>query len=285
MGDYDIVLEEYQIQSADACEEAVDVSIGGTTIIGTTFDASGNSATTIPACADGIDFASNGVWYHLTGTGTQVTASLCDTSNSYVSFLYVLEGTCDSSLVCTDGSVYTGCGSHTSVTWLAGAGVSYLLYVWNEDVFENGAMFKLSLEETPANTVCENAIGPILPDGSLTYGSTQGSTADNVNFLGNELFAGRSLWYTVIGLGGTLEASTCSIYTDFDSVVGLYRQESSSATTTSSSSCESLTFISTTNSENCQVRWNTQIDEIYYIVVTSGTLAEYGNFALSVVTT
>ena len=70
-----------------------------------------------------------GKWYQVTGTGHQMTASLCDYAD-FDTMLSVWTGDC-SDLVCVGGNDY-GCSwyySASTVTWYSSAGQTYYIFV------------------------------------------------------------------------------------------------------------------------------------------------------------
>lgn len=192
-----------------------------------------------------------GVYYNVTGTGRRLTASTCGRTLSADGDFYdpkhiiVLSGSC-SALQCRHDVQYTACGSSSndniaaattsSVTWMSELGVSYLLFISEnrvDDDDEEDNDFQLTVEETVLNDQCETAIGPILPDFSVSRGSTRSATSDDIDnddgILLNLLlsFVGimnattttataltaasqsRNVWYTFIGDGRSFTAETC----------------------------------------------------------------------------
>lgn len=75
----------------------------------------------------------------------------------------------------------------------------------------------------PANDLCDNALGPLAVP-SNTIGTTTSATLDNsFPFCGDGISAG-GVWYSVIGTGNTMQATTCdgNVNTTFDTQLNVY---------------------------------------------------------------
>ena len=73
----------------------------------------------------------------------------------------------------------------------------------------------------PANDLCAGAIGPLAVP-SITPGTTDGATIDSeFPFCGTGITS-PGVWYTVIGTGNTMTASTCGPLFDYDTKVSVY---------------------------------------------------------------
>ena len=68
--------------------------------------------------------------------------------------------------------------------------------------------FGSMLSAQPPNDICETATGPLAVP-SLTPGSTIGATPEVLPLCGTTDGTGGAVWYTVIGTGNTMTASTC----------------------------------------------------------------------------
>jgi hypothetical protein len=231
----------------------------------------------VPSCEGAPENDSvPGVWYKVTGAGKSMTASTCQSSMDTQSSVYVFSGTCGA-LECIDSTVLT-CGLHASVTWEASAGVDYLFFVQAsvDDELNPDGSFVLTIEETTSNNLCRNAIGPLLVDGSPTFGSTRSATNE-------ALSSGRGIWYKVIGSGREITATTkgyaptCSLFTNFETLLEVFNGE-----------CDGLESVKSIDIGNdCDnlgslVQWVSIADEDYYILVSGTDASEYGNFALSI---
>lgn len=136
-----------------------------------------------PTCG-GADITANGVWYTFTGTGDDVTLSLCNAA-SYDSKLSVFTGGCGA-LACAagndDGAV---CGTTSTVTLPTAAGTIYRVLVHGYQTATG--TFTLTMGCTPpcapvaANDECAGALGitpqpiggcvPVIGDNSCSYAS------------------------------------------------------------------------------------------------------------------
>ena len=110
----------------DTCPSATTLSVpagpSGVTIDGATLNATADAG--LPVCGPAFD--SPGVWYSVTGTGGQMTASLC-AGASYDSRVSVFSGSCGA-LSCVANANDT-CASQESVSWCSALGVSYKILV------------------------------------------------------------------------------------------------------------------------------------------------------------
>jgi subtilisin-like proprotein convertase family protein len=126
---------------------------------------------------------------------------------------------------------------------------------------------------TPPNDLCEDAIGPLgVP--STTAGTTFAATVDNTPFCGTSNTA-PGVWYTVIGTGNTMTASTCGPLFDYDTKLTVY------------CSCEELTCVVGDDDECTDgasgllstVTWCSQPGAEYLILV-HGFSSQSGDFEL-----
>lgn len=111
----------------------------------------------------------------------------------------------------------------------------------------------------PDNDDCLDAIGPLaIP--SVTAGSTVGATPDpNAPTPCGTSVSAPGVWYTVVGTGRTITASTCTGATGYDSKLNVYCLD-----------CDDLTCI-TGNDDFCglqsQVSWCSEPGVTYHILV------------------
>ncbi len=201
----------------DDCVDATPVDVPSLTIgttIGATFDDAGFCGTSNTA---------PGVWYTVVGTGTTMTASFCQNGGTadYDSKLSVYTGDCDM-LLCVDGND-DSCGLQSEVSWFGELGTTYRILVHG---FGGGqGNFELALFEAagpPANDLCEDAEAvDVGPGGSANVeGSTNDATFDDVGFCGTSNTA-PGIWYSVIGNGNTMTASTCD-QADYDTRISVF---------------------------------------------------------------
>ncbi len=139
----------------DDCEDAEAVAIPSLTAGDTTLA----QLDTAPFCDTSVTSA--GVWYSVEGTGTTITASLCNGNTGYDSKLSVYCGDCDS-LVCVVGNDDT-CGLQSEVSWCSQAGATYLILVhgfssavgpFELELSEDGIACTATVECLPQGACC-----------------------------------------------------------------------------------------------------------------------------------
>ena len=190
----------------DFCEDAIeivcpegggDVTISGTTIEAT-FDDAGFCGTSNTA---------PGVWYKVSHDGL-LTASTCNQAN-YDTKLSVYDGDCGA-LGCVTGNDDTaGCGLTSEVSW-GGNGFEQLILVHGFSSDTGDFELTVTCAQAAENDLCEDAIGPLAVN-SVTSGSTTTATVDEPPDIdcGTSVTA-PGVWYSVIGTGNTMTASTCN---------------------------------------------------------------------------
>jgi hypothetical protein len=139
-------------------------------------------------------------------------------------------------------------------------------------------MFPDIAAEVVANS-CENAFGPIIPSavGSFLFGSTEdgGNTVDTeVPSCGSASSqTAPGIWFTIIGDGGAITASTCNTSLSFPSQLSVF-----------TGSCDQLTCVDG-NSDACGsqslVTMQSNQNQTYHVLVHGSDTAS-GNFALTV---
>jgi hypothetical protein len=127
----------------------------------------------------------------------------------------------------------------------------------------------------PPNDLCEQAIGPLSVP-SRTPGTTENATFDDVAYCGTDNTA-PGVWYTVVGTGTRITASTCSSLFGCDTKISVFCR-----------SCDEPICING-NDDNCPdgaspflstVSWCSQVGAEYLILV-HGFESEVGDFELS----
>lgn len=141
--------------------------------------------TSGPTCA-GANITAKGVWYSFTGTGDDVTFSLCNQA-SYDSKISVFSGPCNA-LVCEAGNDdAAGCGTTSSVTMPSVPGLAYLVLIHGFN--QANGTFTLTMTCAPpcsplaANDNCNGALPidpqpigncvPVTGDNTCSYASAQ----------------------------------------------------------------------------------------------------------------
>jgi hypothetical protein len=164
------------------------------------------------------------------------------------------------------------CYMSNTVAWTAVSGVEYLLLVTSG---RNADDFELQIVD---NDSCDDAFGPITPGvgkfllGSTSDGATIDTEAPSCGLASSATAPG--VWYTIIGDGGAITASTCT-GTGFDSQISIF-----------TGSCDQLTCVDG-NSNACGLQSLVAIqsiqDETYHVLV-HGFGGASGNFALQIIT-
>jgi hypothetical protein len=132
------------------------------------------------------------------------------------------------------------------------------------------------------NDLCTDASGPLAVP-SVTAGSTIGATGDvPPAFTCGTSVTAPGVWYTVVGTGNTMTASTCNDgnpdtgSADYDSKINIYCAD-----------CEDLTCVAgNDDGPGCagfssQISWNSQAGATYRILV-QGFFGDIGNFNLAI---
>lgn len=107
----------------DSCANAVGPLPIPSRTVATTVEATPDRDA--PYCQTGV--TAPGVWYKLTGTGTPVIASLCNSVNNFDAKLSIYRGIC-ANLVCVTAEDDC-CGSLPQVSWYAEQDATYFLFV------------------------------------------------------------------------------------------------------------------------------------------------------------
>lgn len=261
---------------ADLCASALPIAIPGSdsgTTVGATVDVG-------PSCSSAGTPSAPGVWYSVTGNGTSLTASLCG-GPSYDSKLTVYGGTCGS-LACVAGND-DSCGLLSSVTFCSTSGVPYLILVHGF----GSATGAYTLNLTSNNVSC----GPPPNDtcsGAIDVGALPASVVGNNTFATNDTLPlcgssphNKTIWYSVVGNGMTLTASTCNTGTAVaDTELIVYCAD-----------CPSLTCVGG-DDDSCTTAgggdfksifsWCSESGRTYYIAVGSFSSTLAGNIQLNV---
>lgn len=240
----------------DNCANAIALACGGS--------ASGSTAT---ATQDGPGTSCTGgtvapdVWYTVTGTGSNITASLC--GSGYDTKLDIYTGSCGAltSVVCNDDF----CGLQSQVSWASTLGVTY--YIRVHGFFGATGSFTLNISCPPPNDLCTNATN--INCGQSINGTNVGATADVAPTCTGTTNPG--VWYTFVGTGLSETLSTCTA-ASFDTKISVY-----------TGTCGSLTCV-TGNDDFCgtrsQVTFTSTLGVTYYVLV-HGFASATGTFTLT----
>lgn len=245
----------------DNCANATSLTCGAT-LTGTTV---GATTENVPATCYYTN-TSPSVWYSFVGTGNTVTISLC-AGTTFDTQLAIFTGSCGS-LTCF-GVNDDGCGSQSTATFVACAGVTYFARVsgWGNNL----GTFQISMTCAAlavANDACCTATALTCPQ--TVTGTTVGAGYDYVPegcYLSN---SGPGVWYSFIGNGGSMTVSTCG--SAFDTQISVL------AGSCGNFSCAGY------NDQFCgnqsQITINTTAGTTYYIYLF-GYAGASGNFTLS----
>ncbi|MGB0769602.1 MAG: hypothetical protein ACPGPB_02495, partial [Flavobacteriaceae bacterium] len=154
----------------DLCTDAIAVSCGDT-VTGSTDAATSTGA---PTGFCGTSSGAPGVWYEFTGTGQEITFSLC--GSSYDTKIQVYSGDC-SNLECIDGND-DSCSTQSEVSITSIENESYLVYVYGWGSSTGDFTLDVSCAEAPdpiENDICTDAI--TVSCGDTVTGSTDAATS------------------------------------------------------------------------------------------------------------
>ena len=196
----------------DACDDSIGPLAVGSLIDGSTY---GATSDTIARCGNTTNQTIPGVWYSVVGTGSTIKASTCSGyekfDEAFDSQISVFRGDDCGMLECVvegGDDQAEDCNGAASVVWDSVVSELYRVLVHGTEATPSGR-FVLSIRETPSNDFCDNA-SP-LTIGSISSGTTSGGSDEGLPFCGladNQSSSG--VWYTVVGRGGSLLASTCT---------------------------------------------------------------------------
>lgn len=185
----------------------------------------------------------------------------------------------------------------TTFSTLAPTGDVSSLYFNSSEAFlsEDSDLMTLSptslIPTTPENDECTNAFGPlhVTPrslDGStenITTGTTVGATSESLDRCVGLTITSPSVWYSVVGSGGVLTASTCWPGTDVDTKISIFRNNCTALECVGGNDDASSTVRGTCDIQPLasRVRWTSQMDEMYYILVHAFS-TKVGKFEINV---
>lgn len=213
-----IVLNDAKAQAInDACADALPVSCG-VLIVGTNDDATDDNP---PVCG-GLNNYYNGVWYAFTGTGELVNFSTCSPSTTFDTQIGVFTGLCNE-LVCVNGINDSPiCQSSAQITISTEVGVVYYILISGASA-NNTGVYELRVTcppdsedpDSPRSLSCNNSPSGFTlaasppPMGLLDCGLTYGT--------------GGAVWYELEGNGSCVELNTCSVETNFNTQITVFR--------------------------------------------------------------
>jgi hypothetical protein len=129
----------------------------------------------------------------------------------------------------------------------------------------------------PENDLCENAILLDIP--SSTQGTTGGSDFDNAPICYISIMA-PGVWYTLIGNGNFITATTCADYTDFNTTINVYEGGCNQFECVAGSGDDCA--LPYPHSGNSTVSFCSEIGVTYYILI-QGFNGDRGEFQLDII--
>lgn len=165
---------------------------------------------------------------------------------------------------------------------------------WRKGLFKFVLLTILNKITCCRGETCENAIGPLIIDGTEVTGSTSGSTVDFTDIRLSQCGDGQLFdvetsgsWYFVQAIaGGTLRASTCSEATNFKHRVTVFSGQNCDSRSCLASGvdpdldCPSTDASNATNATS--IEWDAVPGQNYYILVHGFFSGDSGDFGLSV---
>lgn len=241
----------------DNCEDAILISCSSGSVTGTNV-----GATTSPGETTESGFTTNNaVWYTLIGDGSQVTLSTCGGA-TYDNYIRVYSGSCGNYTNVTAGD--DNCGSQAQVTFSAAVGTTYYILVSGFGQFSAGPFtMTVSCVAPPANDNCATAQ-------AITCGSSVTGTTVAANTSTGETTPG--VWYSIVGDGSTITASTCGGAT-WNTFLQVYTGPCGGPYTSIASNDNACGNQST-------VSWLSTVGETYYVLVR-GVGTANGTFTLT----
>ncbi|PLX07635.1 MAG: hypothetical protein C0596_10255, partial [Marinilabiliales bacterium] len=165
----------------------------------------------------------NNVWYTVTGTGNNITASLVNGSTNFDTEIHIYTGACGSQTEVTCNDDYSGLQSQTS--WCSTNGTTYYISVGGYGTSSEGN-YVLSVSDAP--------LGP--PTG-VSVSPNPICNGENANLTGTPGTNGNGIsWYTgscggtLVGTGSPLNVSPSSTTTYYAQTTGACGNSSSSCT-------------------------------------------------------
>ena len=219
------------------------------------------------------------VWYSFVATGSTHNVTVTS-STSFDAVIEAFTGSCSglTSLGCVDG----GLSGDTEIATLTGLtpGTTYYVRVYHYSLsIPSTPTFTICVSGPPANDLCANAISIACGStvtGSTTFASTTGETTLPTS-CGDVVTVGApGVWYTVVGNGQTMTATTCNTTTNYDSRLHVFSGTCLApvcVTNNDDSNCSASSLLST-------VTWNSVHGTTYYILV-NGYSGDIGDFALT----
>ena len=205
-----MTLDTFPLPPNNDCRNSIGPLAPGTLVTGTTELA---TADVVPFCVDtDTSFAPEGIWYAVDGADGMALEATANTTIS------VYEGSCID-LGCVGGN------SFGQVSWRTESKKYFILV--HDFPFKGDFLLNVAEFEPVDNDVCDDAVGPLPATGSITTGTVLKATLDDIPYCSKTsvLVHGKGVWYTVVGTGESIMASTCTENTSFDAQILVFSGE------------------------------------------------------------
>ena len=270
-----------EIISADneSCESALEMELGASVTANLE-----NDFMSYPIGPCGFEDGSS-LWYKVgpLEEDTWLQASTCSDLTDIVTGINVMTGDC-SDLDCVafarpfDFNYQCSQGG-SRLEWDGFAGATYYIQVTGDDYARGTIDFTVKAVVPPENNACVDAIDVgTVADGVSISGTTEEASItndENDSFCANYNTVNGGVWYSVVGTGLVIEASTCS--PDFGHMISVF-----------TGNCGTLECVATSNykycpgfgySEGARVSWEAQANVTYCVLVRG--YYDYGEFELT----
>lgn len=270
--------EDPQVPNDD-CASAMDIFPDpNTTIL-----AFNENATTDDGCIrdDGSPLRwARGMWYTFVGTGNIFRVSTCHSATTFEPQTIIFQGNC-ANLTCLETIVSRNdhCASDQEIhSWLSVAGERYYVLVASWDTGAGSLGLSVEEFEPVENDDCSAAFGPIVANGTTIEGSTSNALEDAAmgECLGS-LWWGPGVWYTTVGTGSRIFASTCRA-SGADTNILVYEEGCGNLTCFLSENGKEIETCA--NSVGQMVSWPTEEGRVYHLLVYSED--NFGDFELTI---
>jgi hypothetical protein len=201
---------------------------------------------------------------YTTGETVAIAQSLCDVLDGFPNscsecVAYVNDEECTACTMCDDGFSYTVDCENLSIN----SSFDQCLVGGPEFGIFEGLNFYVCQYDEPSNDACSSS--NLLQFGVPVIGRTNGATEDAISS-SCSLAAGNDVWYSVVGTGNTIIASTCSYETYVGTIVDVF---------SSQDTCEDLECI-TASKSGCAagsnggiVSWSSEPGVSYHLRVVT----------------
>jgi hypothetical protein len=247
--------------------------------------ASGNGIYNPPTTSCGFSTPGKEYIYSFTPTVTGNYVISQPTSFGYIDWFYkVASGGCNGTgWTCIDDITNANIGN-ANVNINLTAGTTYYIMADPESTVGGNVVWTLNCPTPPvANDNCGNAISITTLPYTSPVTSNNPSTDDVPTSTTSCGTQGSNVWYTVVGNGNQLTASTCDASSNFDTEVRIYTGSCSALNSMVEIVCNDDDATCASSNLRSTASWCSNPGVTYYISVgyyASG--AGYGNFVLSV---